>query len=347
VDKEPRGTSGINERRGRSTGAVTLGSVAKITGVSPITVSRVLNHPELVSPRTIEVVRQGIDLTGYVPNLVAGGLASSKMNYVAAIVPSISNRIFSELLQSLTDTLWESGYQVLLGASSYPASSREEALLASILSRRPDGIVLTGIQHSDASRRRLAIARIPVVELYDLTPTPIDMVIGFSNEKIGQEVAEFLLGLGHHSFGVLAPDDPRSRIKRDAFLSALRKHGISDQLSVDIQPPAAFQNGREALSRLLDLGPLPRAVFCPSDVVAHGVIAEAQARGLAVPRDLAIVGFGDIDLAAYTSPPLSTVRIENAFLGRQAAEALLSRFQGKIVERVRDIGFQIIQRGTT
>jgi len=317
-----------------------------MAGVSPITVSRVLNRPEMVAPGTLEHVRGVVDRTGYVPNLLAGGLASRKTRFVAAIVPAISNQVFSETIQSLTDRLWESGYQVLLGTSGYP-TSREESLLTAILSRRPDGIFLTGISHSVESHRRLAAAKIPVVEVWDLTPTPVDMLVGFSHVKVGEAVAAYLIGRGRRTFGVVSADDARAGVRRAGFLSALERSGINDTLSVEVPAPSNFRLGREGLARLLERGSLPRAVFCSSDTLAHGVLMEAQARGLSVPKDLAIVGFGDLDFAAHTFPPLSTVRIDRASLGRRAAEALLGRFEGKPVERIVDIGFQIMERGTT
>jgi LacI family transcriptional regulator, gluconate utilization system Gnt-I transcriptional repressor len=330
----------------RSSGVVTLRDVGRMAGVSPITVSRVLNRPEMVASETTEHVRRVIDRTGYIPNLLAGGLASRKTHFVAAIVPAILSQIFSESIQSLTDRLWESGYQVLLGISGY-SPSREEDLLTAIISRRPDGIFLTGISHSVESRRRLVTAKIPVIEVWDLTPTPMDMLVGFSQEKVGEAVAEYLCGLGHRSFGVVSADDIRAEIRRGGFRSVLAKNGITDELTVLVPAPSSFRLGREGLTRLLERGSLPRAVFCSSDTLAHGVLIEAQARGLSVPGDLAIVGFGDLDFAAYTAPPLSTVRIDRAAIGRRAAEALLGRIEGKPVERIVDIGFEIMERGTT
>ncbi len=319
--------------------------MAKLAGVSPITVSRVFNQPEMVASGTLEHVRRVIERTGYVPNLLAGGLASRRTRFVAAIVPAISSQIFSESIQSLTDRLWESGYQVLLGTSGYP-TSREESLLAAILSRRPDGIFLTGISHSSGSRRRLAAANIPIVEVWDLTPSPVDMLVGFSHEKVGQTVAEYLVGRGHRCFGVISADDARAEVRRMGFLSVLEKNRFDDVQTVHVPAPSNFRLGREGLARLLERGSLPRAVFCSSDTLAHGVLIEAQARGLSVPGDLAIVGFADLDFAAHTSPPLSTVRIDRPAIGRRAAEALLGRIEGRPVERIVDIGFQVIERGT-
>jgi LacI family gluconate utilization system Gnt-I transcriptional repressor len=294
----------------------------------------------------LEHVRRVIERTGYVPNMLAGGLASRRTRFVAAIVPAISSQIFSESIQSLTDRLWESGYQVLLGTSGYP-TSREESLLAAILSRRPDGIFLTGISHSSGSRRRLVAANVPIVEVWDLTPTPVDMLVGFSHEKVGQAVAEYLVGKGHRRFGVISADDARAEVRRMGFLSVLEKNRIDDVQTVHVPAPSNFRLGREGLARLLDRGSLPRAVFCSSDTLAHGVLIEAQARGLSVPGDLAIVGFADLDFAAHTFPPLSTVRIDRPAIGRRAAEALLGRIEGRPVERIVDIGFHVMERGTS
>jgi LacI family transcriptional regulator, gluconate utilization system Gnt-I transcriptional repressor len=317
-----------------------------MAGVSPITVSRVLNHPDVVAADTREQVLRVIERTGYIPNLLAGGLASRRTHFVAAIVPALLNQVFSETIQALTDRLWDGGYQVLLGTSGYP-TSREESLLTAIISRRPDGIFLTGIAHSAASHRRLAAAKIPIVEVWDLTPTPIDMLVGFSHERVGHAVAEYLVGLGRRSFAVVSADDARAELRRAGFRAVLAKSGITDELTVLVPAPSTFRLGREGLAQLLGRGSLPRAVFCSSDTLAHGVLVEAQARGLAVPRDLAIVGFGDLDFAAYTFPPLSTVRIERAAIGQRAAEALLGRIEGRPVERIVDIGFQVMERGTT
>jgi LacI family gluconate utilization system Gnt-I transcriptional repressor len=123
-----------------------------------------------------------------VPNRLAGGLASTRSRLVAAVVPTISGPVFLETVQALTEALAEQGYQLMLGQSGY-AGSREDALLEAIIGRRPDGIVLTGIMHSAEGRRRLLASGIPVVETWDLTPTPIDMLVGFSHVEVGRAVA--------------------------------------------------------------------------------------------------------------------------------------------------------------
>ncbi len=331
----------------RATGSVTLADVAKIAGVSPITVSRVVNRPELVTPETLAHVQQAIERTGYVPNLLAGGLASKRTRLIAAIVPSITNAIFVDTVQALTDRLWEAGYQVLLGLSGYPAT-REEALLSAVLSRRPDAIYLTGINHAPQVRQRLINAGIPVVETWDMTPTPIDMLVGFSHEQVGAAVARHLLARGHRRFGLVWADDTRALARQRGFVGELASRGCRDVQVATVPAPSTLALGRQGLATLLDRKTKPSAVFCSSDLLAHGALEEARARGLAVPRELAIMGFGGLEFAEHTSPALSTVRIDRVSIGRRAAELLLARIEGRVPpEPVIDVGFEIVDRGTT
>jgi len=307
----------------------------------------VVNRPELVTADTLAHVQQVIERTGYVPNLLAGGLASKRTRLVAALVPSITNAIFVDTVQALTDRLWEAGYQVLLGLSGYPAT-REDALLGAVLSRRPDAIYLTGINHSPEVRQRLVNAKIPVVETWDMTPTPIDMLVGFSHEQVGEAVARHLLARGHRAFGMIWADDARALARQRGFLAELRAQGVPDVEVVTVPAPSTLTLGRRGLAELFERGARPTAVFCSSDLLAHGALEEARSRGLAVPRDLALMGFGDLEFAQHTFPALSTVRIDRAAIGRQAAELILRRIDGQNgAEHVVDVGFTIVDRGTT
>lgn len=329
-------------------GSVTLGDVARLAGVSPSTVSRVLNRPELVNAKTTETVRAAIAQTAYVPNLLAGGLASKRSRLVAAIVPTIANSIFTEAVEALTDRLEEAGYHVLLGLTGYPAT-REAELVEAILSRRPEGVFLTGVNHAPETYGRLRAAGIPVVETWDITDNPIDVVIGFSHAALGRTVADYLVGKGYRRLGMVWADDERAKVRRAGFLSALAEKGIRDVRTSMVPAPGNLQRGRAGLAWLLDEpGLRPAAIFCSSDALAQGVLAEAQARGMTIPKDVAVIGFGDLDLAAYTYPSLSTVRIERHDIGLKAAEAMLARIEGRSdIERVVDIGFRLIEREST
>ncbi|RZI96508.1 MAG: LacI family DNA-binding transcriptional regulator [Variovorax sp.] len=334
-------------RARRGSGAVTLHDVARLAGVAPITASRALNTPDRVSADVREKVTDAVRRTGYVPNRLAGGLASARSRLVAAVVPTIAGPVFLQTVQSLTAALAESGYQLMLGQSGY-ADSREDALLEAIIGRRPDGIVLTGVMHSSAGRKRLLAAGIPVVETWDLTPTPIDMLVGFSHTEVGRSVANFLHGKGRRRLAVVAGDDERSARRHGAFCDAARALGLPQVRVIVVPAPTTLKSGRAALTELLQGAGGVDAVFCSSDLLALGVLTEAQARGIAVPSALSIVGFGDLEFAADLHPALTTVHIDGAAIGRQAARFIVERAEGRAVdEPVVDIGFSIVDRQST
>lgn len=333
-------------RARRGSGAVTLHDVAKLAGVAPITASRALNTPNQVSAEVLRKVGDAVARTGYVPNLLAGGLASTRSRLVAAVVPTISGPVFLETVQSLTEALAERGYQLMLGQAGY-AGGREDALLEAIIGRRPDGIVLTGIMHSAEGRRRLLASGIPVVETWDLTPTPIDMLVGFSHVDVGRAVAAHLHAKGRRRLAVVAGDDERALRRTEAFCSTAHALGLAEVRVVTVAAPTTLRSGREALARLLHEGTGIDAVFCSSDLLALGVLTEARVHGLRVPRQLAVIGFGDLQFAADVDPALSTVHIKGAAIGRQAAQFIVDRVEGREVpQRVIDIGFSIVERSS-
>ena len=182
--------------------SVTVHDVAKVAGVSAMTVLRAVSAPDNVPAATLAKVRAAVAEAGYVPNLLAGGLRSNKSRLVAVLVPTLAGPVFNEAIQALTAALHERGYQLMLGQSGYN-QTREDELLSAILGRRPDGIVLTGVQHSNDTRRRLLASGIPVVETWDLTPTPIDMLVGFSHEAVAEAVCTHLHASGRRQLAVI------------------------------------------------------------------------------------------------------------------------------------------------
>ncbi|MCZ2495511.1 LacI family DNA-binding transcriptional regulator [Xylophilus sp. Kf1] len=323
--------------------AATLHDVARAAGVSLITASRALGNPGVVTPRTIEKVRLAVEATGYLPNRLAGGLRSRRSMTVAALVPAISVQQFLPSVQAMTETLHAAGYQVILGQSGYDPA-REDGLLASLLARQPDGIVVTGLVHDDRTRDLLRRMRIPVVETWDLRDDPVDMLVGFSHRQVGAAVARFMSARGWTQLGIATGDDHRAHVRRQAFVDAL---GRPVPTAV-VPAPSNLALGRRALAELLSQAPGLQAVYCSSDQLAQGVMVEAQVRGLRVPQDLAVCGFGDADFAAHMHPSLTTVQVDGAAIGRRAAALLLDRCRGVPVERpVTDVGFRIVERQST
>jgi LacI family gluconate utilization system Gnt-I transcriptional repressor len=334
----------------RKSGGLTLRDVARVAGVAPITASRALNTPDAVSPKVLRKVRAAVAETGYVPNLLAGALASKKSRLVAAVVPHLSGPVFLETIESLTQTLAAAGYQLMLGQSGYE-NSREDALLETIIGRRPDGIVLTGAMHTEEVRRKLKGSGIPVVETWDLTGDPIDMLVGFSHEQIGAAVARYMHQAGRRRVATISGDDDRSRRRAAAFVQTAAELGMAqDDGAVPccfVPAPTTVGGGRIGLGQLLEQGAGIDAIFCSSDMMALGVMIEAAARGISIPGQLALVGFGDIGFARDLQPPLTTVRIDGTAIGRTAAQLIMDRTEGRPVDQPHcDLGFTLVERAS-
>ena len=336
-----------SKRTRRGSGAITLRDVAALAGVAPITASRALNTPDQVSPEVLKRVQDAVQRTGYVPNRMAGGLASARSRLIAAVVPSTVVSVFMETIESLNETLFNAGYQLMLGQSNY-SPAREDALLEAIIGRRPDGIFLTGILPPGRARTRLLASGIPVVETWDLTPTPIDMLIGFSHTDIGREVARFLLRKGYRRVALVRADDERALRRAGAFVDELAAQGQGGVPVVNVGASRSLKSGRDALARLLTEAPDVDAVFCSSDLLALGVMTEARVRGIRIPQDLAVVGFGDVPFVGDMAPALTTVRINGGRIGELAAQCLMARAEGHAVDQpIVDLGFSIVEREST
>ena len=215
---------------------LTVHDIARLAGVSAMTVSRALNHPDKVSPAMRAKVQAVVQQTGFVPNGMAGGLRSSKAKLVAAVLPTLVGPVFQETTRALNAALDARGYQLMIGQSGYDVS-REDSLLDAIIRRRPDGIVLTGIMHTPAGRRQLLASGIPVVETWDLTPTPIDMLVGFSNEEIGSSVCTWLYQRGYRRPALISGQDTRAQRRNASFLRQARSLGLGTDIPVCLTPP--------------------------------------------------------------------------------------------------------------
>ncbi|TKW64308.1 MAG: substrate-binding domain-containing protein [Paracoccus denitrificans] len=322
-------------------------TVGRLAGVSQVTVSRALSDPSKVSPETLARIRDAIAATGFVPNALAGALASRKSNLITALVPSITNIVYSSLLHGFADIMREHGYQIMMSETGFD-QLREQEMIATHLARRPDGILLTGIHHSPEARRMLIGAAIPVVEVWDITETPIDCCIGFSHHDVGRAAAEFAKGAGYVRVATVTAGDMRAGRRRDAFIERFTASTPGLTVSRVDYPAgtATLGQGREALANLIDTqGFMGGLIFCSSDQYAQGILTEANARGLRVPEDIAVMGFGDQVFAEHTWPSITTIRVDRNALGKAAANALLQRFNGRTEGPTTvDLGFALIRR---
>jgi LacI family gluconate utilization system Gnt-I transcriptional repressor len=333
----------------RTTGRARLEDVARLAEVSAITVSRTLQAPAKVAAETRDRVLRAVEAVGYVPNLVAGSLASNRTRAIAAIVPTVTNPVFGQTLHAVEEVLRAQGFHLLL-ANSGRTPQEEQSLLSAFLARRPDGIFLHNTRHTPATRRLLQQARIPVVETGDLTRRPVDMTVSYSNFAAGKAMAAYLLSRGYQRIAYVSADprsNERARERRRGYLAALRQAGVAPDPGLIVETTLGPRQGAEALVALVARRPPAQAIFFAGDVWALGALLECQRRGWPVPQRVAVAGFDDQEIAAESIPPLTTVRIPRAEIGRQAAQMLLDRLAGKpVTPKTADLGFRLIQRAS-
>lgn len=324
----------------------TLDAVAREAQVSSATVSRFFNSPQMLSTRTAQRVRDAVARLGYVPNLLAGALASSRTRLVAAVIPEISQSLFASTIQSLSDTLADKGYSVMLGLTGAHDEYVEQQVL-SIIGRRPEGIILTGPTLSLETRGRLKSFEITTIETWDLPAEPIDLVVGFSHEAVGRAIAMHALKSGRRRAFVASASGVRALARRYGFAKAMMEGGAQEPAVAAFATPTTYRYGRTAVAAHLEAGGRPDIIVCSSDWSAHGALDELRARNIRVPDDVAVIGFGDLEFASDLQPSLTTVKIDGHVIGLKAAEFLLRRMQGlRIEESLVDIGFTLVRRAS-
>ncbi len=313
----------------------TMADLARIAGVSPMTVSRAFKADSSVSTATREAILTAAEDLGYVFDSTASNLRSQKTGFVAVTIPSINNANFAETLRGLTEGLKDHGLHILLGYTNYDIHE-EERLIEQLLRRRPEAIVVTGGTHTARARRMLENAGIPVIETWDLPAAPIGHVIGFSNAAAVQSIVDHLIARGLRKIAFIGGDadrDTRGTDRRAGFIAAMTAHGLDATRLISAgAPPISMREGAVAMGRLIDTLPDTEAVICVSDLSAFGALTECQRRGISVPDRLSIAGFGDYEIGAICVPTLTTVNPFPREIGTQAAALIVGVLQGARAE---------------
>lgn len=339
-------------RRGH--GRVTLQDVARLAEVTSITVSRYLRAPAVVAPETAARIRDALAQTGYVPHKQAGQLASGQSNMVAAIVPNLANSIFAETVQGLADELQRAGHELLLASTNY-SLEREEEQIRAVLGWHPSALAVTGRRHTPAScamLERAQAAGMPIVELWDRhaeqAPTPFAQV-GFNHESVGRAMAEHLVARGHRRLAYVdtgVDEDFRAHERGAGFGAFAQSVGVEVRFH-RAQPGDAFDAGREALHALLGGAAAPTAAAFANDHLACGALLEARSRDIAVPQQLAILGFGDFGIGRQLQPALTTVRPPRYEIGTEAGRLLIGALTDGTAPQHRTLAWTLIPRAST
>ncbi len=329
-----------------------MADVARLAGVSKMTVSRVLAGQSASAATRIKVWKAVEDLN-YVPDAAAGALSSGRSEFVAVLVPSMISSNFSDTVQGLTETLEARGLQLLLGHTEYDRD-REERLIRSMLRHQPRCIALTGSDHTPEARKLLKNIGIPVVEMWEVPKKPIDLAVGFSNEDAARLMVRHLVSEGYRRIAFLggASDvDRRGMARLEGYIAELAAQNLGPARVVRYgDSPTTMGQGGPAMAALLAQWPDTDAVMCVSDMLAFGAIMECHRRGLSVPRDIAVAGFGNFEVSQVSYPAISTVWVDAYGIGAKAGELLLAALSskpGEAIPRRVDVEYSILARQST
>jgi LacI family transcriptional regulator, gluconate utilization system Gnt-I transcriptional repressor len=308
-----------------------MSDVAERAGVSKMTVSRVLAGRS-VSPATRERVQKVIDELGYVADAAAGALSSGRSEFVAVLVPSLASSNFSDTVRGLNAALTPHGLQLLLGDTDYRLE-QEELLVRSMLRHQPRCVALTGGRHTDATRTLLQRAGIPVVEMWDLPTDPIDTAVGFSNATAARAMVRHLHASGYRRIGFIGGASERDRRGLDrmrGYIAEMKSLELGEPRVIRLgDSPITMSHGAPAVGALLEAWPDTEAVMCVSDMSAFGAMMECHRRGLSVPGDIAIAGFGNFEVSWCSQPTITTVSVDAYGIGLRAGEALLAELKAR------------------
>ncbi|MBB2176887.1 LacI family DNA-binding transcriptional regulator [Gluconacetobacter johannae] len=335
-------------------GRPTIMDVSARAGVSRMTVSRALRAPHLVREDTRRAIERAIAELGYVPDRAAEALSTRRSGFVGLVVPTLTNTNFADAARGLTEVIRREGYELLIGYTDYD----ENAMLRHVrdmLARRAEALVLPAGPRGPALRGLLAAETIPIVQMAGLASRPVHRMVGYSNREAGRMAARHLMALGHRRIGALgaAGDglscDHRGGERLDGFAEALREAGRSDALVLRLgNPPVSFTHGAQAMAHLLDLAPDLEAVFAVSDLVGVGALMECRRRGVRVPEDVSLIGFGGFEVGRQMVPALTTVAVDFRALGERTGGMVLDLLAGRSdVPRIVDLGVTLVERETT
>ena len=327
---------------------LTLRDVSEASGVSEMTVSRVLRGRVDVAEPTRIRVQEAARALGYVPNKIAGGLASQRVNLVGVIIPSLSNMVFPEVLTGVSEILDNTGLQPVVGVTNY-SPEREERVLYEMLSWRPSGVILAGLEHTDAARAMLAQAGIPVVEIMDIDGAPVDSAVGISHRRAGRQMAEAIIAAGYRNIaflGTMMPDDHRARKRLEGFEEALSKAGLALVDREFYSGGSALLKGREMTEAVLTRSPKVDFLYYSNDMIGAGGLLYCLHKGLDVPGRVGLAGFNGVELLDGLPIKLATMDACRLEIGRRAAEIIAGKRavegQGEVIEL-----FPTLQTGDT
>ncbi|WP_170351240.1 LacI family DNA-binding transcriptional regulator [Ruegeria atlantica] len=331
-------------------GKVDIVAVAKAAKVSPSTVSRTFNHPDLVNPATRKKINRAVQRLGYIRNRAAQTMHGKRSGTIGLVVPTISHAIFAEVIQAFSDSIDKAGFSLLLASHGYDLD-REYAMVRKLLEHRVDGVALVGLEHAEATARLIEQQKIPGLAIWNYSEDSDLPCVGADNLLAGRLATEHLLALGHRDIGLIFPKtngNDRAQHRFTAVHDTLAERDICLPDKRVSEAPYSVSQAKQAAISLLTEHPRPTALLCGNDVIAQGALFAAQSLGLTVPEDLSIIGIGDFKGSSDVEPGLTTIRIPAETIGTLAGEKFTDYITSDDPEPFRVCcELECIVRGTT
>ncbi len=304
----------------------TLKDVAGLAGVSEMTASRALRGVPDVSQKTRDRIKHASDQLGYVPNRIAGALASNTVNLVGVVVPSLNSFVFPEMLSGISSALAGSLLQPVVGISNYRFED-EENVIREMLSWRPTGLIIAGLEHSEKTVKMLKASGVPIVEVMDVDGVPLDYCVGISHIEAGRRAAQEILSHGYKNIGFVGtkmPFDFRARKRLRGFADCLGEQGVTLKAQEMYEGTSSVAKGRELTAAILQEDPSIDCIYYSSDVMSIGGLMHCIDTGMTVPDDVALVGFNGLEMLDGMPVQLATTNSFRFEIGHKAASIVLS-----------------------
>lgn len=314
-----------------------------------MTASRVLREDGGYSEKTRALVMQKVDELGYLPNRLATVFAGdSASTFIGVSIPDLGNEVFAQVLEGIDRKLGSFGHQSVLGLTQHTQAA-EEDWIKTVLSWQPAGLILTGRYHSRRSMEMLRAAGIPIVEIWDLNSSPLDMSVGLNHFDSGFDMGRYLVSAGYRALGYVGTSHDTASAattRLDGFCKAVEGGGVTVAKQLCLHDTATYYTGYYGTEQLLAAGEPLDCIFYQNDAMAFGGLQYVQSKGLRVPQDIGIAGWGDLPITSVLPMRLTSMHVPHLKLGQTAAEMMLARLQGEPVEPCRDIGFKLIPGST-
>ena len=328
---------------------VSLSQVAREAGVSKMTASRVLRSEGGYSEKTRVKVMAKVDELGYLPNRLATVFAGDKTStFVGVSIPDLGNEVFAQVLEGIDRKLGALGHQSVLGLTQH-TMQEEENWIRTVLSWQPAGLILTGRYHSPAAIEMLRNSGIPIVEIWDLNSSPLDISVGINHFDAGFDMGRYLVGCGYKRIGYVGTSHDTANAastRLDGFCKAVEGGGGTVERQLCLHDTATYYPGFYGTEQLLGGASGIECIYYQNDAMAFGGLQYCESKGMTIPEDIGIAGWGDLPIASVMGKRLTSMHVPHLKLGQAAAEMMLARLSDEPVETCRDIGFRLIPGST-